>query len=576
MPKWSQRTSDADIGLMARTLNVHPAVASAMANRNVRSKLAAVRYLCPEMRYLHDPSLFMGIEAAAEIVKSHIGGGLKIAVYGDYDVDGITGTVILYKTLKSLGADVMYYIPHRETEGYGLNAAAAGKLADAGVKLVVTCDNGAASAVEVGLLADAGVKTVVIDHHEPPKTHCNADAMINPKQDGCGYPFKHLCACGLAYKFADYLYGYMGTRNPYHDEFMIFAAIATFCDVVDLQDENRVIAKLGLRLLNEGKCANIGLNALRAVRQLEGKEIGAFETGFLIGPCINATGRLDSADTAVDLFLTDDESEAERLANRLYVLNDERKTLTSNSVELIIEELGKPEWDGQKVLVLFKPEIHESIAGIVAGRVKEIVNKPTVVLTRGLEFAKGSARSIEAYNIFEELSKHTDLFERFGGHAMAAGLTLREENIGELRRRLNEGCALSEEHFRSVVYFDGYLELGDVTFELARQLTLLKPFGKANHEPLFVSTGVTAENIDVIGTNKNVLRFTFAVPAQNGKKRWLKGICFGKIKQYEEQIVGNRDLMMDIVYSVEINEYNGNVNVQLNIKDFTVTADVNR
>ena len=584
MAKWVQRTTDANIELMAQTLGVHACVATAMANRGVRSRNQAANYLCPNEKNFHEPALFKDIEEAVKIVADCIEHGVRIAVYGDYDVDGVTGTVILCKILRERGADVIYYIPHRELEGYGLNSIAVERLIEKGVGLVVTCDNGVASEVEIALLSDAGIKTIVIDHHEPPEAPCGAAAMVNPKQAECEYPFDALCAGGLAYKFSKSLYNYYDKENPFEDEFLVFAAIASFCDVVDLQGENRLITQMGLKLLNDGRCNNIGLKALLTVRQLEDKEIGAFDIGFIIGPCINATGRLDRADIAVDLFLTEDEAEAQRLAAKLVLLNDERKALTSNSVELVLEEVVKPEWAEQKVLVLFKPEIHESIAGIVAGRVKEAVNKPTIIISRGRELAKGSARSIEGYNIFDELSKNTDLFERFGGHAMAAGLSLKEENIDELRRRLNETCSLTEDELVNTIYFDNYLELSEATFELAQQITMLKPFGKANHEPLFVTRGAVAESVDLIGATKTTLRFSFATETPNGKNRWLKGICFGKAarfiemmrERYSEAVCANFEkglanglsVVLDIIYSLEINEFNGNTSVQLNVKDF--------
>jgi single-stranded-DNA-specific exonuclease len=568
MPKWIQRTSDADIPLMSRTLNLHPAVAAAMANRGVRSRRSAAQYLSPDPAYFHDPALFKGIEQAASIITQSIADCKRIVVYGDYDVDGITGTVILHKTLKCLGADVSYYIPHREHEGYGLNPAAAEKLIKAGAGLIVTCDNGVASHAEIAMFHKKGVRVVVIDHHELADIPCGADAMINQKQPDCGYPYKNLCACGLAYKFAEYLFSRQNLTNLHAEEFLILTAVATYCDVVDLDGENRLIVKLGMRMLNGNKAANLGLNALINARQLNDREIGAFEVGFVIGPCINATGRLDSASLAVDLFLTDNGDEARTLAAKLCVLNDERKTLTANSVELILREIDKPEYSSQRVLVLYKPEIHESIAGIVAGRIKEAVHKPTIVLTKGLEFVKGSARSIEAYNIHDELSKNRDLFVRFGGHAMAAGLSLEERNIDELRRRLNEDCTLTEEDLQSVMYFDGHLCLSEVTLDLARQITLMRPFGKAHHEPTFITENVEATT-EAIGSLKNVLRFTFAAPSGR-----LRGIAFGQADKFNGMgLAFNTRISLDIIYSVEINEYNGNVAVQLNVKDFKDTND---
>jgi len=593
MAKWIFNTNDANITLMAQTLKISPILCEILANRGVRTKNSAIKFLNPLPGYMHDGSTMAGMTEACAVVLDGIRGGKKFCIYGDYDVDGITATTILHKGLTGLGANCGYYIPHREHEGYGLNIQAVEKIAAEGLAdILITVDNGIAAMPEVSRAKELGIITIILDHHEPPYTiengikteHVpNADVIIDPKQATCEYPFKGLCAASIAYKFAEQLYANAKKEYIHRREAIIFAAIASFCDVVDLVDENRIIAASGLALLNntEQISTNIGLNALVKARNLEYNNIGAFEIGFIIGPCINAAGRLDSAKIAVDLFLTEDVEEAARLAARLAELNDERKALCAKFVEKSITELQDvPKLD--KVLVIYEPDIHESIAGIVAGRIKDAIGRPAIVLSQSSEggVAKGSARSIDAYDIFFEMQNNKELFLRFGGHKMAAGVTLPKENIDTLRRRLNETCALTDEDFVPILYIDKELELEGITFDLAQSLEKLAPFGKANKQPIFATRQVFAQNAEIIGQSGNTLRLTF----RTDSGRPIRAVAFNSVQKFSEKLavsysdavvqgflsgrMRNLTVKMDVAYHIEINTFNGNSSLQLRVLDF--------
>jgi len=586
MANWILKSNDANIQLMADTLKISPIVCEVLANRGVRTKNNATKFLNPSPAFMHDGGLMAGMAAACDIVLRGIVDGKKFCIYGDYDVDGVSATVILHKALSGLGADCAYYIPHREHEGYGLNVPALEKIATT-ANILITVDNGIAADAEIARAKELGLTVIIVDHHEPPYTVENgvktehlpaADAIIDPKQADCSYPFKELCAAALAYKFAEQLCIKAGADFATRTEAMIFAATASFCDVVDLVDENRIIAATGLSLLRAQISSNIGLNALVKARNLEYNSIGAFEIGFIIGPCINASGRLESAGHAVELFLSDDAAKAEALAAKLVELNNERKDLCAKYVEKVINDLADKPLD--RVLVLYEADLHESIAGIVAGRVKDAVHRPAIVLSKSGGVAKGSARSIEAYDIFAELQNCKDLFFRFGGHKMAAGLTLPEENIDELRRRLNNACVLTDADFVPVLHIDGVLALDDITFELAQSLEILAPFGKANKQPIFATYEIFTESAEIIGQSGSTMRLTFRT--ESGRP--IKAVAFKSVdkfadmlaKSYSPAVVQsflagrtrNLTIKMDIAYCIEINTYNGNSSLQLRILDF--------
>ncbi|MCL2855450.1 MAG: single-stranded-DNA-specific exonuclease RecJ [Defluviitaleaceae bacterium] len=569
--RWILRGHDADTDLMAKVLKISPPLAHILAGRGVRSKNTAIKFLNPLLDYMRplDGGIMVGVAEAAEIVRKGIADGKKFCIYGDYDVDGVSGTVILHKALTKLGGNVDYYIPHREREGYGLNIPAVEQLAG-DYQILIAVDNGIASIAEVERAVELGLTVIIIDHHQPAEVLPPANAIINPKQAHCPYPFKEMSAAGLAYKFAAHL----GVGD---DEGLIFAAMAAFCDVVDLVDENRIIAKNGMHLLTTKGVENLGLATLVKLRNLEYNDIDDFAMGFIIGPCINASGRLDSATLAVELFLTDSHERASQLAIKLVDLNDERKEMTARYVDEIIKNLPEQLDD---VLVIYHEHIHESIAGIVAGRVKEHTNHPTLIFTKAGDVAKGSARSIEAYNVFEAMNANKDLFMRFGGHPMAAGATMEIHNVDILRQRLNNASQLTTEDFSPILYGDMQLNLEDATFSLAGDILAISPFGKANKEPVFFSQSVVTERAEVIGQSGQTLRLNFR--DSNGRK--ITAVAFKGVdkftdflaENYSEDVakaftagrLKNMTIRMDIAYHIRINTWQGNASVQLVILDF--------
>jgi len=588
--KWRLKNPKNDIRLMSVTLGVSELTARLLANRGLGSKNAATKFLYPKLEFLHGWRGLKDMEKAVNITRKAIKTDERIVIYGDYDVDGVTSTVILLKTLQSLGANVSYYIPRREEEGYGLNRGAVMSLIEAETGLLIACDNGIGALEEIALAVSSDVKVIVIDHHEPGFVEENgvkadvvpmADAVIDPKQAACAYPFKQMCAAALAYRFAEALFGSFGREFELRDECLIFAAIATVCDIVPLLDENRIIAKNGLAALNADKTRNPGLLALIEKRNLREKAVSVFDIGFIIGPCINASGRLSHAADAVRLFTSEDGREIDELAEKLVALNEERKQLTAKAAEKIIQELNKQE-NLDKVIVIYDKEIHESIVGIIAGKVKETLCRPVIVLTDGAEYVKGSGRSIEAYNMYEALYRNRSLFLRFGGHAMAAGLTLARENVDALRQRLNAECGLTEEDFVPLICLDAALPLAGVTYKLVSELELLAPFGKDNPEPLFGAKGLRPVDVRAID-NKNTIIFTFMA---GDNDRRIRGVCFGLNDKWRDAVNGlydkweaekilagvlrSADFFMDIVYSPELNEYNGVVSVQIRVRDFRV------
>jgi len=570
--RWTARETDADLALMSRVLGISETTAFILASRGLRTKKTAENFLKPEL--LHCATLLKDAEKAVNRIfkaaKSE-----KIVIYGDYDVDGIMSTVILMKTLTALGANVSYYIPDRMEEGYGLNLNAVETLYRDGTKLIIAVDNGISAINEAEKIKELGMELIIIDHHEPGFSFDgdrridvlpDAFAIIDPKQADCNYPFSELCAAALSYKIAGLIC--KGT----HEELLTLASIATLCDIMELVDENRTIVTKGLESLNSNKLINPGLGSLISVRGYLDKPIDTQAIGFAIGPCLNASGRLDKASKAVELLLLPQTAAEARLkaACNLVELNDSRKNLTAECVERVMASVPDPL---PHVLVLTDDEAHESVAGIVAGRIREITRRPTILLTVGdnsdadstIVNYKGSGRSIENYNIFEALYHNRKLFTRFGGHAMAAGLTLPQENIELLRFALNRDSKLTDEDFIETVWIDKEISLSDVTLSLSDELAQLAPFGKGNAEPLFVTYSMYAESVRIID-EKNTLIWTF-----NEKGRRIKGIAFGLNELYSQAATGLNKLggyKMDAVYAVETNIWNNIKSVQMRIKDF--------
>jgi single-stranded-DNA-specific exonuclease len=578
-----------DTKRMAQALNCSEVIANLLINRGITDKDTAYRFMHADLKELYEPTLMKDIEKAALIIKQAIDSNSKVLVVGDYDVDGVISTYILFTSLSKSGAKVSYHIPDRVREGYGINESIIRKAKEDSIDVIITCDNGIAAVEQIKLAKELGMNVIVTDHHDiqfkekedgsreyiiPP-----ADAVVNPKQLDCTYPFKYLCGAGVVFKFAQVLYRLVGIDESEANKLLEFAAIATVCDVVDLTDENRIIVKNGLKLIN--KTSNIGLKALFQETGIDKKEITVYSLGFVIGPSINASGRLEQALWALKLLLSEEEKEAKELAKKLHELNKERQEITTSGVERAIELIESSAIKQDKVLVIYIPEIHESVAGIIAGRLREKYNVPAIVLTHGSEGAKGSGRSIEEYNMFEELLKCKEMLGKFGGHPMAAGLSLEEENIESFRKRLNENCTLSTEDIIPKVVIDMRLPISNITMQLAEELTTLEPFGKGNTKPLFAEKQIRILRAMVLGQNKSVLKLKLIT--RNGKL--IDAIYFGDIEAFNEEVLASygdeefqkmyagmaNNIEIDLVYSININEYMGNKTVQLIISSYRVS-----
>lgn len=576
---------------LSEFLKENPLVLRLLANRGISDINLANRFLKGTIEDLYDGYLMKDMKNGIDIIKDAIINNKKIIIYGDYDCDGVNSTTILYKALKYVGANYSYYIPNREEEGYGMHSGRIQKLYEEGYKVILTCDNGISAFEQVELAKELGMEVVITDHHDIPlKEDINgvlkpsipkADAIINPKQSDCNYPFKMLCGAGIALKFSKCLFNEFNIEYEKFLDLIQFAAIATVCDVVDLVDENRIIVKKGLEILNESK--NYGIQELKKATLLNDKKIEEYHLGFVMGPCINATGRLETADLSVELLITEDRERAKVLATQLSELNTIRQDLTKESTERIINRIELEKDKSEKVIVVYDENVHESIAGIVAGRVKEKYNMPCIVLTKGKEMPKGSARSIEGYNITEELSKCSELIEKFGGHPMAAGLSIKEENIVPLRKKLNENCILKDEDLIPVVKIDLPLSLNYLNEELIEIIESMRPFGKGNSSPLFAVKEVLIERIWLLGKEKNFLKLRFSFYSNN-RKLYIDGISFDKFESFKEDVIniyGEEkfdeacatsflNLKADIIYYPSINEFNGNRNIQLNIKNIRI------
>ncbi|MDU1977026.1 MAG: single-stranded-DNA-specific exonuclease RecJ [Clostridium sp.] len=584
--KWMVINKKEDFIKLTNEYEINPLIARLLANRGIVNKKEASLFLKGTVNDLNDASLMKDMKKAVSIIKGSIEEKKKIVIYGDYDCDGVCSTTILYRTLKKLGANFDYYIPNREDEGYGMNSDRIRKLKSEGVEVILTCDNGISAMEQVEVAKELGLTVIITDHHDIPYIEKegnrinvvpNSDCVINPKQGNCEYPFKELCGAGVALKFSMELVNAMGRSfSEFYDLFQ-YAAIATICDVVELLGENRIIVKEGLKLINN--TSSIGLKALIKATGLEGKEIGEYHFGFVLGPCINATGRLETADLSVELLITEDEKYAEELAKKLYDLNVERQELTFDSVESVISKVEEEIANGEKVILVYDEGIHESIAGIVAGRVRERFNLPAIVMTKGKDMPKGSARSIEGYNMFEELNKCKEYIEKFGGHPMAAGLSVKEENISLLRKALNSKCTLSDEDIIPVIKIDSPLEIKYLDESLVEEIESLRPFGKGNGSPLFAVKNIKVSRVFFIGKEKNFMKFRFVIPGTFG---YVEGLNFDKYEDFknmftdkygEEKFLklvdsGYADFNMDIIYYPTINEFNGKRNIQLNVKNF--------
>ena len=582
----------ADINKLAKDLNISTIISKILINKDLSNLDDANKFLDANLKDLRNPRDLKDLNKGVSLIKSGILSNKKILIAGDYDVDGITSTAILYTGLKKCGANVSYRIPDRITEGYGINESIIREAHTNNVDIIITCDNGIAAYDQVKLAKELGMQVIITDHHDVPFKNLEdgtkeyllppADAVINPKQNDCNYPFDKICGATVAFKFIQVLYEEFDINEEYPLDLIQYAAIGTVCDVVDLVDENRIIVKEGLRQINN--TSNLGLKELIDIK-IKDNNVSVYALGFLIGPCLNASGRLELASLGVELLLTENEQKAKELAEKLSLLNIERQSLTQEGLEAGINEvISNNMLDTDKVLVVYLPDLHESIAGIVAGRLKEKFNLPTIVLTKAHDGAKGSARSIEGYNIFEELVKCKELLGKFGGHPMAAGLSLPTENINEFRTMINHNCTLTEDDLINKVSIDMALPICYLSTELIDDLKILEPFGKGNSKPAFGVRGLSVIKASILGKNKNVLKLQLR---EDTKALYtvLEGIYFGDIEnfkdmviekygiyEYNKMIAGTRnDVKVDLVYYPEINEFNGKQTLQLKISNIRLS-----
>ena len=571
MQEWRVYSKRADFEALGNRYDIDPVIARIIRNRDVIGDEAIGRYLYGDMESLYSPHLMKDMDKAVDIIASAIRSNDKIRIIGDYDIDGICSIYILFKGLVKAGAHVDYDVPNRVTDGYGINENLIKQAYDAGIKVILTCDNGIAAISQVEYAKSLGMTVVITDHHEVQYDECNkekvyrmpsADAVVDPKRQDCTYPFKMLCGAGISYKFICCLYESMGIGARESDEFIEFAAIATVGDIVDLQDENRIIVKEGLKRLTFTE--NYGLNALMMLTGINRESILAYHIGFVIGPCLNASGRLDTAKRAIKMFLSDTREEAERLAGELKELNDERKRLTEEAAAKAFDIIENSSLKEDKVLVVFLPECHESIAGIVAGRIKEHYYKPVIVLTRAEDGLKGSARSIEGYNIFEKLMSCSFLLTKFGGHPMAAGLSLDESNLEKLRERLNSNHGLSQEDLTEKIWIDVPMPIDYISFKVIEELKVLAPFGKANEKPVFADKNLVIQRIFPMGKNSNFTKMYLV--KENGA-----GIEAVGFFSPEELIKAKEDnKRISCTYYPEINEFRGNRKLQICVTGYKI------
>lgn len=580
MERWVLLRKGADFEEIGKKYQISPRLACLIRNRDVIGEEAVDRYLNGTISDLYDGMLMKDMDKAIDILKEKILEDKKIRVIGDYDIDGVNATYILLEGLERLGADVDSDIPDRISDGYGLNRHLVERAYEAGVDTLITCDNGIAAADEIAYGKEMGMTVIVTDHHEVPFDEQDgekryrippADAVMDPKQPDCLYPFKGLCGAAVAYKLMEALWESMGKDSADLDDLIENVAIATIGDVMDLEDENRIFVKEGLQMLRRTK--NPGLKALIECTGIDKNSLNSYHIGFVLGPCINASGRLDTAKRALELLRAGTQKEADILAGDLKALNDSRKDMTEEAVKQAEEQVETTTISKDKVLVVYLPDCHESLAGIVAGRIRENYYKPVFVLTDAEEGVKGSGRSIDGYHMYEELNKCKELLTKFGGHRLAAGLSLPKENVGEFREMLNKKCTLTEEEMKEKVTIDMEMPFGCVTEGLVKELELLEPFGKGNTKPVFAARDVTLLGARILGKNRNVLKLQ--VQDVNGCR--IEAMLFhhaddflGKLEeQYgktevEALLKGcGRQIRISMTYYPDINEYMGKKTPQI-------------
>lgn len=578
MANWFVTAKKADFNRIAQEFGISPVLARLIRNRDVCGDEEIRKFLHGGIEDLYAPELLKGMDKAVAVIKKAIAEKKKIRVIGDYDIDGVCAACILVKSFRSLGADVDMAIPHRIKDGYGLNDHLIERAAAEGIKLIVTCDNGIAASEQIDLAHRFGMEVVVTDHHEVPFTENPVDgereyhlppaeAVVDPKQPGETYPFPGICGAAVAWK----LVWALGIDRTLLDNLLEPAAFATIGDVMELRDENRILVKEGLKRMR--RTSHPGLRALIEVNGLDQRKLEAYHIGFVLGPCINASGRLESAALSLKLWLEEDYRKAVPLAADLKNLNDSRKAMTEMGLEQAVKLVKRDD----KVLVLYLPACHESLAGIIAGRIRERYHRPTIILTDGEGSVKGSGRSIEGYDMFAELSACRDLFDKFGGHKMAAGLSLAKEHIGELKKRLNDDCRLTEEDFTPKVHIDVALPLSYVSEGFIEELGLLEPFGTGNPKPVFAQKNVLLRSGRIFGKNRNVAKF-HALDPENiphtlvyfGDVEELKNFISEEYGAEAEKLFsgGAVSLPLTITYYPRLNEFGGRREIEFVVTNY--------
>lgn len=585
MERWVLLRKGADFEKIGKKYQISPRLACLIRNRNVIGDEEINRYLNGTINDLYDGMLMKDMDKTVDILKEKIEENKKIRIIGDYDIDGVNATYILLEGLERLGADVDSDIPDRMRDGYGLNRDLVERAYEAGVDTIVTCDNGIAASSEIMYGKEKGMTVLVTDHHEVPYEETEdgrsyilppADAVIDPKQADCMYPFSGLCGAAVAYKLMEALWESMGKDSSDLDDLIENVAIATIGDVMDLEEENRIFVKEGLQMLK--RTSNLGLKALIECTGIEKEHLNSYHIGFVLGPCINASGRLDTAKRALELLRAKTKKEADILAGDLKALNDSRKDMTADAVEQAKEQVELSAMKKDRVLVIYLPDCHESLAGIVAGRIRESYYKPVFVLTDAEEDVKGSGRSIDGYHMYEELNKCKHLLTKFGGHRLAAGLSLEKENVDTLREMLNANCRLTEEDLKEKVTIDMEMSFANVTEKMVEELSLLEPFGKGNTKPVFAARNVKVLNGRVLGKNRNVLK----MQVQDTAGTVIEAMLFQKVEEFLKEIEDvygthsvemflqgrQADIRLALTYYPDINEYMGRKTPQIVISHY--------
>ncbi len=569
MERWVVAAKRADFTAIGKEFGIDPVIARLIRNRDVQDKEEIRRYLHGTVEELASPHLMKDVDEAVEILRNKIKEKKQIRIIGDYDIDGVVSTFILLKGLKRVGAHADTYIPDRVSDGYGIHEHLIEKAHADGIDVIVTCDNGIAAYNEIAMAKEKGMTVIVTDHHEIPYKETEngrelifppADIIVNPKQPDCRYPEKRLCGAVVALKLVTALYEACGIPERELEDFIELGAIATVGDVMDLQGENRILVKEGLKRLSH--TSNKGLRELIRANGLEDGEITAYHVGFVLGPCINASGRLDTAARSLKLLCAETEEEAAKLAGDLTALNQSRKALTEEGKEEAIRIVEETEIGQDRVLVIFLPDCHESLAGIIAGRIREKYNKPVFILTKGETMVKGSGRSIESYSMFEELVKCGDLMEQYGGHPMAAGLSIKEENVEEFRKRLNENCTLTEKDLRPKILIDVPMPVSYINKELVEEISLLEPFGKGNTRPLFAQKGLQVLSSRILGKNRNVAKLQLS----DHTGCVMEAVYFGEADEFINAVKGSNSI--SVTYYPEINRYQGRETLQIVIRNY--------